>query len=107
MEEELGLEPGGAVEAPEQLDDLPRQHPLQRALRGQVGEHVPLQLLERIHALVLQQHVAGGGQPVAERIGRRCGLAGCGLRPGALAGVAAVGFDLFLSSHDGSFRVST
>ena len=71
VEEELGLEPGGAVEAPEQLDDAPRQHPLQRVLRGKVGEHVPLQLLERIHALVLQQHVAGGGQPVADRIGRR------------------------------------
>ena len=66
VEEELGLEPGRTVEAPEQLDDAPRQHPLQRAPRVEVGEHVPLQLLERIHALVLQQHVAGGGQPMAE-----------------------------------------
>ena len=105
VNEELGFEPGDAVEAPEQHGDAMRQRLLQRARRREVGDHALPEPLEIIGVFLRQHHVVGGRKAVAERVGRRRGLAGLGLRAGARLGVSAVGFDLSLCGHDGSFRI--
>ena len=72
--EQLGLLAGGAAEAPHQHAGPIGELALQGALGREVGHQLPAQRLEGLAVLVGQDHGAGRGESVAERVHGRRGL---------------------------------
>ena len=102
--EQFGLQAGGAAEAPHQHAGPVGKLALQGALGREIGHQLPTQRLEGLAVLVGQDHGAGCGGPVAERVHGGRGLARFGGGAGAGPGVASVGFGLSSGGHGRSLR---